>query len=302
MKSVIKAPIDFRVIQRQLISLFNDEIACREGCCSDEDKRRSLPGGKPMAEFVEGKRPVLEALKANIPAKCLYVADGLKGDKVVSDVVKRCHKMGVSVKQVKRSDLDARSERGSHQGLMLETRPYQYASAQDVIDAAQSHADEHNGQALIIVLDHITDAGNLGAIARSAEIVGASGILIPNKRSARVTAATYKSSAGAISHIKVAQVGNIAQTIERLKKENFWVAGASEQATECIWDAPMAGRLVLVMGSEGEGLSRLTKEHCDFLVALPQAGQVGSLNVAQAATACMYEWMRQCREHNKSTD
>ena len=86
-----------------------------------------------MAEFVEGKRPVLEALKANIPAKCLYVADGLKGDKVVSDVVKRCHKMGVSVKQVKRSDLDARSERGSHQGLMLETRPYQYASAQDVI-------------------------------------------------------------------------------------------------------------------------------------------------------------------------
>ena len=254
-----------------------------------------------MAEFVEGKRPVLEALKANIPAKCLYVADGLKGDKVVSDVAKRCHKMGVSVKQVKRSDLDARSERGSHQGLMLETRPYQYASAQDVIDAAQLHADEHNGQALIIILDHITDAGNLGAIARSAEIVGASGILIPNKRSARVTAATYKSSAGAISHIKVAQVGNIAQTIERLKKENFWVAGASEQATECIWDAPMADRLVLVMGSEGEGLSRLT-EHCDFLVALPQAGQVGSLNVAQAATACMYEWMRQCREQNKSTD
>ena len=108
MKSVIKAPIDFRVIQRQLISLLNDEIACREGCCSDEDKRRSWPGGKPMAEFVEGKRPVLEALKANIPAKCLYVADGLKGDKVVSDVAKRCHKMGVSVKQVKRSDLDAR--------------------------------------------------------------------------------------------------------------------------------------------------------------------------------------------------
>ena len=83
MKSVIKAPTDFRVIQRQLISLLNDEIACREGCCSDGDKRRSLPGGKPMAEFVEGKRPVLEALKANIPAKCLYVADGLKGDKVV---------------------------------------------------------------------------------------------------------------------------------------------------------------------------------------------------------------------------
>ncbi len=252
-----------------------------------------------MAEYVEGKRPVLEALKANIPGKCLYVADGIKTDKTINDIARRCHKMGVSVKQVKRSDLDARSERGSHQGVMLETHPYSYVSAQEVIDDAQRYADEHNGHALIIVLDHITDAGNLGAIARSAEIVGASGIIIPNKRSARVTAATYKSSAGAISHIKVAQVGNIAQIIDRLKKENFWVAGASEQATECIWDAPMAGQLALVMGSEGEGLSRLTKEHCDFLVALPQAGQVGSLNVAQAATACMYEWMRQCREQNK---
>ena len=252
-----------------------------------------------MAEYVEGKRPVLEALKANIPGKCLYVADGIKTDKTINDIARRCHKMGVSVKQVKRSDLDARSERGSHQGVMLETHPYSYVSAQEVIDDAQRYADEHNGHALIIVLDHITDAGNLGAIARSAEIVGASGIIIPNKRSARVTAATYKSSAGAISHIKVAQVGNIAQIIDRLKKENFWVAGASERATECIWDAPMAGLLALVMGSEGEGLSRLTKEHCDFLVALPQAGQVGSLNVAQAATACMYEWMRQCREQDK---
>ena len=102
-------------------------------------------------------------------------------------------------------------------------------------------------------------------------------------------------AAGAISHIKVAQVSNIAQFIERLKKENFWVAGASEQAKQCIWDAPMAGKLALVMGSEGEGLARLTQERCDFLVALPQAGEVGSLNVAQAATACMYEWMRQTR-------
>ncbi len=252
-----------------------------------------------MAEYVEGKRPVLEALRAKVPVRCLYVAEGLKGDKVVDDVVRRCHKMGVSVKQVRRSDLDARSERGSHQGLMLETRPYSYVSGQDIIDEANRYAQDHNGHALIIILDHITDAGNLGAIARSAEIVGASGIIIPNKRSARVTAATYKSSAGAISHIKVAQVSNIAQTIERLKKENFWVAGASEQAHDYIWDSPLAGRLVLVMGSEGEGLSRLTKEHCDFLVALPQAGHVGSLNVAQAGTACMYEWMRQCREQDK---
>lgn len=246
-----------------------------------------------MAEYIEGKRPALEALKSGVPIKRMYVADGLKGDKVVNDIVRRAHKMNISVKQVKRTDLDVRSERGSHQGIMLETLPYGYVSAQDIIDAAEAHAQEHDGKALIVILDHITDAGNLGAIARSAEIVGASGIIIPNKRSARVTAATYKSSAGAISHIKVSQVANIVQFMERLKKENFWIAGATEQADTCIWDAPMAGRLALVMGNEGSGLARLTQEHCDFLVRLPQAGQVGSLNVAQAATACMYEWMRQ---------
>lgn len=246
-----------------------------------------------MAEYIEGKRPVAEALRTKVPARRLYVAEGLKGDKVIDDVVRRAHKMQISVKQVKRFELDKRSERGSHQGLMLEVEPYGYVSAQEIVVAAKKHAEANDGNALIVILDHVTDAGNLGAIARSAEIVGASGILIPNKRSARVTAATYKSSAGAISHIKVAQVSNIAQTIDRLKEEDFWVAGASEKASECIWDAPMAGKLALVMGSEGDGLSRLTQERCDFLVGLPQAGKVGSLNVAQAATACMYEWMRQ---------
>lgn len=250
-----------------------------------------------MAEYIEGKRPVLEALKVGVPVQCLYVAEGTHGDKAMSDLVKRAHKMGLSVKQVKRAELDKRSERGSHQGVMLEARPFSYASGQDIIDAALAHAAEHEGNALIVVLDHITDAGNLGAIARSAEVVGASGIVIPNKRSARVTAATYKSSAGAVSHIPVAQVANIAQFIDRLKKNDLWVAGATEKAPQCIWDAPMAGKLALVMGNEGSGLARLTQEQCDFLVSLPQAGQVGSLNVAQAATACMYEWMRQARAH-----
>lgn len=246
-----------------------------------------------MAEYIEGKRPVLEALKVGVPVQRLYVAEGTHGDKSMSDLVKRAHKMGLSVKQVKRTELDKRSERGSHQGVMLEARPFSYVSGQDIIDAALTHAKVHDDNALIIVLDHLTDAGNLGAIARSAEVVGASGIVIPNKRSARVTAATYKSSAGAVSHIPIAQVGNIVQFIDRLKKSGFWVAGATEKAAQCIWDAPMAGKLALVMGNEGTGLARLTQEQCDFLVGLPQAGEIGSLNVAQAATACMYEWMRQ---------
>ena len=208
-----------------------------------------------MAEYIEGKRAVLEAFKTNVPATCLYVAEGSHGDKNVSELVKRAHKMGLSVKQVKRDQLDKRSERGSHQGVMLETKPFEYCSAQALINGALAHAEQNNGNALIVVLDHITDAGNLGAIARSAEVVGASGVVIPNKRSAHVNAATYKSSAGAIAHLPIAQVANIAQFIDRLKKSGFWVAGASEKAPQCIWDAPMAGKLALVMGNEGTGLA-----------------------------------------------
>ena len=170
-----------------------------------------------MAEYIEGKRPVLEALKVGVPVKRLYVAEGLKGDKAVDEVVRRAHKMKISVKQIKRHEMDERSERGSHQGLMLETGSYQYSNVNEIVIAASKRAEANDGKALIVVLDHITDAGNLGAIARSAEVVGASGIIIPNKRSAHVTAATYKSSAGAVSHIKIAQVSNIAQTIEKGK-------------------------------------------------------------------------------------
>ena len=162
-----------------------------------------------------------------------------------------------------------------------------------IIEAAEASAAKHDGRALVVVLDHLTDAGNLGAIARSAESVGAAGIVIPNKRAARVTAATYKSSAGAISHIPVAQVANIASTLDRLKEEGFWVAAATEHAADVIWDANLKGKIALVMGNEGEGVSRLVLEHCDFGVKLPQVGDISSLNVAQASTACMYEWLRQ---------
>ena len=248
-----------------------------------------------MSDFIEGKRPVVEALRTHVPIKYILMADNLKRDGLVEDVLRKARQRSIEVKTVPRKELDRKSERGSHQGIMAQTKQFEYVNVQAIIDQAAEDANKNNGSALVVVLDHITDAGNLGAIARSAEIVGASGIIIPNKRSAHVTAATYKSSAGAINHLKVSQVANIAQTLNRFKEEQYWVAGASEQAKSVIWDANMKGKIVLVMGSEGEGLARLTQETCDFLTKLPQAGQIGSLNVAQAATACMYEWMRQNR-------
>ena len=162
----------------------------------------------------------------------------------------------------------------------------------EIVDAGQRDF-EKTGRSLVVVLDHITDSGNLGAIARSAEIVGATGIVIPNKRSAHVTAATYKSSAGAISNIAIAQVANLGSTLDRLKDEGYWVAGASEHGMQSPWDTNLQGKIVLVMGNEAEGLAERTQKKCDFLVALPQVGEIASLNVAQASTALMYEWLRQ---------
>ena len=222
-----------------------------------------------MADFIEGKRPVIEALRTHVPLKYILMADNLsQGDSLVRDIQRKAKNLDVPIKKVSKN-------------------------MTTILDAAKQSAEEHDGRALIVVLDHITDAGNLGAIARSAECVGASGIVIPNKRAARVTAATYKSSAGAISHIPVTQVANLVSTIERLKDEGFWVAAATEHASDLIWQSNLKGKIALVMGNEGEGVSRLVLENCDFGVKLPQVGEISSLNVAQASTACMYEWLRQ---------
>lgn len=246
-----------------------------------------------MADYIEGKRPIIEALRTNVPMKRVLLADNAKRDPLIEDILRKARRFDVPVSTVSRKKLDELSERGSHQGVMAETKPFQYVNVTSILEAAEKSAAEQGGRALVVMLDHITDAGNLGAIARSAEAVGAAGIVIPNKRAAHVTAATYKSSAGAISHVPVTQVANLAQSMDRFKENGFWIAGASEHAEGSIWQSNLKGKIVLVMGNEGEGLSRIVQENCDFLVKLPQVGEVSSLNVAQASTACMYEWLRQ---------
>lgn len=246
-----------------------------------------------MADYIEGKRPVIEALRASVPCKRILMADNVKRDPLIADVLRKAKKFGVPIVSVSAKKLDDLSERGSHQGVMAETLPFPYVNTTAILNAANAWAADHDGAALIVLLDHITDAGNLGAVIRSAESVGASGVIIPNKRAAHVTAATYKSSAGAVAHMNVSQVANMAQTVERLQKEGFWVAAASEHAQGVLWDSNLKGKIALVMGSEGEGVSRLVLEKCDFAVKLPQMGKVSSLNVAQASTAFMYEWLRQ---------
>lgn len=246
-----------------------------------------------MPEYIEGKRPVIEALRTDVPLKKILLADNAKRDPMIEDILRKARQRNVNVITVPRAELDQKSARGSHQGVMAEAHPFAYVSVSDVIKGAQCYAEENGGRALIIVLDHITDAGNLGAVIRSAESVGASGVIIPNKRSAHVEASTYKSSAGAVAHVPVAQTANIAGALDRMKKEGFWACAATEQAANVLWEVNLKGKIALVMGNEHEGIARLVLESCDMAGKLPQMGEVGSLNVAQAATACMYEWLRQ---------
>lgn len=238
--------------------------------------------------IIEGRNAVAEALRARMPLRRIMIASGAEpGGGPIQEIEKLAAAANVRIQRVQKRDLDRASERGAHQGVMAEAAPYEYVPLDEIIQAG-------NGReaSLVVILDHVTDPGNLGAIARTVEVVGALGMVVPKKRSASVTPAAWKAAAGALAHVKVAQEANISQTIKRLQDAGYWVAGADGSAKQTVWQAPLEGKVALVMGSEGSGMARLTRESCDFLVRLPQSGKVGSLNVAQATTAIAYEWLR----------
>lgn len=245
---------------------------------------------RPAGEYIEGRRAAAEALRTGFPVKRALVADAEgRRDAALAQLVDQLRGANIPVEYVAAEQLDALSSHGAHQGIALEVGAFPYADLADIIARADAAGAE---PALVVVLDHVTDAGNFGAIVRSAEVVGAVGVVIANKRAAEVTVATYKTSAGAVMHLPIARVPNIARALEQLKAAGFWTVGASEHAEGTCWDAPLTGRIALVMGSEGDGISRLVLETCDDLTKLPQRGATESLNVAQAATALCYEWLR----------
>lgn len=248
------------------------------------------PQGRNSAgrsDLIEGRRAVEEALGAGVPLKSALVQiQSLDADPALERLAQRLGAAGVSVERVPRNRLDQLSSHGAHQGVIVRAKPFQYVELGDVIAAAGK------GNALVLVLDHVTDEGNFGAIVRTAEVVGAAGVVIAKARSASVGVGAYKTSAGAVLHIPIAQVSNLARAVEELKAAGFWSCASTEHAKDDVWSAPLAGRVALVMGSEGEGISRLVLEKCDFACKLPQRGRVESLNVAQACTVMCYEWLR----------
>lgn len=235
----------------------------------------------------EGRNAVMELLRAGRTVDKLFVAPDQNGR--MADIIALAKKSGAVVTQVDRRKLDAMSETGVHQGVIAQAAAHGYVSIDDILQVARDRGE----QPLILVCDGLTDPHNLGAVIRSAETAGAHGVVIPKRRSVGLTATAAKASAGAIEHIGVARVTNLAAAIDELKENGVWVFGADAGGDKQLYEADFAGAAAIVIGSEGNGLSRIVHDKCDFIVSIPMKGKVNSLNASAAAAVLLYEAVRQ---------
>ena len=241
-------------------------------------------------EMIEGRNAVLEALRAGRALDKVYIARG-ETDKALAHIAGLARERGVSVSDCDRRKLDAMSVTKAHQGVIAVCAVREYASLDDILALAESRGEAP----FVVVCDEISDPHNLGAIIRSAECVGAHGVVIPKRRSAGLTAVVGKTSAGAAEHLPVARVANISAALQELKDRGLWVYGAAAEGSSPMWETDLTGSACLVIGSEGDGLGRLVREKCDFLVSIPLLGRVSSLNASAAAAVLLYEMLRQRR-------
>ena len=236
---------------------------------------------------LEGRNAVLEVLKSGRDIEKIIVQKG-NVEGTIRRIAGLAKEKGVVVQEVVKQKLDDMSQTKNHQGVIAIVSEHEYAEVDDIINTAA----EKGEKPFIIILDNITDPHNLGAIIRTAECAGAHGVIIPKRRSVGLTAVVGKTSAGAIEYMPVARVTNISRTIEDLKKQGVWVVCA-DMGGDDHFDASLDGAIALVIGSEGEGVSRLVKEKCDFTVSIPMYGKISSLNASVAAALLMYEVVRQ---------
>lgn len=236
---------------------------------------------------IEGKNPVLEALHSDRTIEKIFIANGNR-DKKSREIIKNAKNKNITVQEIDRKRLEGLAKTSAHQGIVAIVTPYRYADIRDILTLAQSSGESP----FILILDHISDPHNFGAIIRTAEACGVHGIIIPNRRAVDVTPVVAKASAGAVEHMLIAKVANIANIIDRLKEMGLWIAGASMEGI-VYTEHDFKGPLGIVIGSEGEGIARLVKEKCDFLLSIPMKGQIKSLNASVAASVLMYEAVRQ---------
>lgn len=246
------------------------------------DARRDEPAGNPdTLGVVAGRNPVTEALGGSRTVERVFIADGAEGS--VSKIVAIAREQGVIVDFVPKEKIDAMAPGVKHQGVVAKVSEYSYAE----IDEVFKKAEESGEDPFIVILDEIEDPHNLGAIIRTAECVGAHGVIVPKRRSASLTQTAALSAAGAIETMPVVQVTNLVRTIEELKQRGVWIA-AADMDGDVYYDADLSGAIAVVIGNEGRGVGRLVKESCDFVLSIPMRGSINSLNASNAAAVLMY--------------
>ena len=255
-----------------------------------KQKSRQPAKKTDQSEIVLGRNPVVECLRASVPATALYVALGADADERVTESVGRAADSGIPILEVPRADLDRISANGLHQGIALQVPPFVYTHPDDLLAAALE-----SSPALLVALDNISDPRNLGAIVRSVSAFGGHGVLIPQRRSAAVTAVAWRTSAGAAARLPVARATNLNRTLRDWAGAGLQVVGLDAEGETLIDAFDAGGDLVLVVGSEGKGLSRLVRENCDVVLSIPMAGPTESLNAAVAAGVVLAEVARQRR-------
>lgn len=239
-------------------------------------------------DIIIGRNAVIEALKNDSRTiETLYISNNkLEGS--INTIVGMAKEKKIIIKEVDKRKLDSMCDGETHQGVIAKVTPFKYCEVSDILDLAR----ERGEAPFIVILDEVEDPHNLGSIARTAELFGVHGIIIPKRRSASVTATVYKSSVGAIEHVKVAKVTNLNATIDSLKEEGIWVYGADIRAEEYSYEVDYSGPCALIIGNEGRGISKLTVQKCDKLIKIPMVGKINSLNASVAGGIMMYEVLK----------
>jgi 23S rRNA (guanosine2251-2'-O)-methyltransferase len=253
---------------------------------------RPQRGGEAGPELLVGRNPVVEALRAKVPATALYVALGIESDERVTEAVRIAGNRGLALLEVTRAELDRRTGGLLHQGIALQVPPYQYRMLHDLLDIAK----ESTSAPLLVALDGVTDPRNLGAVIRSAAAFGAHGVIVPERRSAGVTAAAWRTSAGTAARVPVAQVTNLTRALKDCQSAGLLVLGLDADGDVSLDDLEVAvDPVVVVLGSEGRGLSRLVGATCDLTVSVPMSHAAESLNASVAASVTLAEIARRRR-------
>ena len=242
---------------------------------------------KQREDLVEGRNAVIELLKSNKTIEQLFIANG-KMEGSINKILGLAKDKGVIVKEVDRKKLDLMSETKAHQGVIAQITPFKYSTVDEILN----YAKQKDEDPFIVILDELEDPHNLGSIVRTAELCGVHGIIIPKRRNVGVTATVYKASVGALEYVKIAKVTNVNSTIDELKAKNIWVYGADINGEEYSYDTNFNGACAIVIGNEGKGISKLTKNKCDKLVKIPMIGKINSLNASVAGGIMMYEVLK----------